>query len=83
MEGFNRLTSIISSSDLLVLTAPGLPKFWYVAVIGLISLLSLKEVLSVSEFQGKALESSLNVGITPLLISFIASVVYKIAGIIT
>lgn len=85
-EGFNRLTSIISSSilsssALSMLTAPGLPKFGIVAVIGLIFFLSLKEILSASKFQGKALESSLNMGIGPLLVSFIAILVYKIAVI--
>jgi hypothetical protein len=81
-EGFNRLTSIISSSALSVLASPGLPQFGYVGVIGLISFLSLKEVLSASKFQGKALETSLNMGIAPLLISFIAIVIFKIAEIL-
>jgi uncharacterized membrane protein (DUF485 family) len=79
MGGYVRITSIISSSALSMLVAPGLPKFGYVAVIGLISFLLLKEVLSASKFQGKAMESSLNIGIAPLLISFIAILVYRIA----
>lgn len=80
--GINKLTSIISSSALSMLTAPRLPEFAYIAVIGLISFLFFKEVLSASKFQGKALESSLNMGIVPLLISFIAIVAYKIAEIL-
>lgn len=82
MEGFIRITSIISSSALSMLAAPGLPEFGYVVVIGLISFLSLKEVLSASKFQGKTLESSLNMGIAPLLVSFIAIVIFKIAEIL-
>ena len=65
-----------------MLTAPGLPEFGSVAVIGLISFLSFKEVLSASKLQGKALESSLNMGIMPLFISFVAIVAYKIAVIL-
>jgi hypothetical protein len=61
-----------------MLTEPGLPEFGSAAVIGLISFFSLKEVLSSSTLQGKALESSLNMGIVPLLISFSAVVAYKI-----
>ena len=65
-----------------MLTAPGLPEFASVAVIGLISFLSFKYVLSASKLQGKALESTFNMGIVPLLISFIAIVAYKIAEIL-
>jgi uncharacterized membrane protein (DUF485 family) len=65
-----------------MLTAPGLPEFGFVAVIGLILFLSFREILSSSKLQGKALESSLNMGIVPLLISFIAIVTYKIAEIL-
>ncbi len=90
--GINRLTSIISSSAisssaisssaLSMLTAPGLPEFGFIAVIVLISLLSFKEVLSASKLWGKALDSSLKMGIVPLLISFSAIVVFKIAEIL-
>jgi hypothetical protein len=65
-----------------MLTATGLPKFWTVTVVGLISLLSFKEVLSESKLQGKALESSLNMAIIPLFISFLAIIVYQIAEIL-
>jgi uncharacterized membrane protein (DUF485 family) len=60
-----------------MLTTPEIPEYESVAVIGLVLLLSLKEVLSASKFQGQVLKSSLNIGIAPLLISFIAVVVYK------
>ncbi len=65
-----------------MMTAPGLPEFGAVAVIVLILLLSFKEVLSASKFWGKALDSSLKMGIVPLLISFSAIVVFKIAEIL-
>lgn len=65
-----------------MLTAPGLPEFGYVAEIGLISLLSFEDILLASKLQGKALESSLNMGIVPLLISSISIVAYKIAEIL-
>jgi hypothetical protein len=51
-------------------------------VIELISFLLLKDILSVPKSQVKVLERSLNMGIVPLLISFVAIVVYKIVEIL-
>ena len=65
-----------------MLTAPGLPEFAFIAVIVLILLLSFRDVLSKSKFWGKALDSSLKMGIVPLLISFSAIVIFKIAEIL-
>lgn len=65
-----------------MLSMPEIPEFGYVAIIGLISLLSFKEVMSAFKFQEKDLESSLTIGIAPLFISFIAIVAYKITEIL-
>jgi hypothetical protein len=78
-------TSVISSSvispSVSMLNAPRLPEFGPIVIIGLILLLSFKEVLSRSNLYEKSLESSLNIGIAPLMISFTAIVVYKIVEI--
>ncbi|RXA21993.1 hypothetical protein EQO05_01555 [Methanosarcina sp. MSH10X1] len=74
-------SSAIYLSDLSRLTATGLPRYWTVNVVGLLLLLLLKEILSESKLKGKALESSLNMGIAPLFISFIAIIVYRIVMI--
>jgi hypothetical protein len=91
-EEINMLTSIISSSaisssaislsSLSMITTPRFPEFGYVAVIGLISFLSFREVLSASKIWETDLESSLIMGIVPLLISFSAIVAYKITEIL-
>lgn len=65
-----------------MITVPEPPEFGSVIVIGLILLLSFKEILSTSKYHGKALESSLNMGIAPLLISFIAIVAYQITEVL-
>lgn len=76
------LTSIILSGTISMVTAPGIPKLGYVTVIGLILLILFKDILSVSELQRKAVETNLNLGIVPLLIVFIATVIYKIAEVL-
>jgi hypothetical protein len=65
-----------------MVTTPGLPQYGAVVVVGLIILLSLKEVLSASEKWNLSLNSSFNLAISPLLVSFIMIVVYKIAEIV-
>lgn len=81
LEGGKMLVSMISSVVSMV-TTPGIPKFGYAVVLALILFLLLKDILSVSEQQRKTVVSSLNMVIVPLLIVFIATVVYKIAEIL-
>src|SRR5690606_25662771 len=50
--------------------------------IGLIALLSLKEVLSASEKWNKYINNSFNLAIVPLLLSFVAIVFFKVLQII-
>lgn len=75
-------SSAISSSAISMVTSPGLPQYGTTVVIGLIALLSLKEVLSASEHWNKSLESSFNQTILPLLFCFAAIVTFKVATIV-
>lgn len=88
VEGVNiLLSSIVSSSAaassaISMITTPGLPQYGAAIVVGLIALLSLKEVLSASEKWNGYLSNSFNVAILPLLFSFAAIVFFKIENII-
>ena len=75
-------SSAISSSAISMLTTPGLPQYGATVTIGLIVLLSLKEVLSASEKWNKYLNNSFNLAIAPLLFSFAAIVFFKVLQII-
>ena len=75
-------SSAISSSAISMVTSPGLPLYGAAVVVGLIALLSLKEVLSASTSWNKYLNSSFNLAIIPLLLSFTCIVVYKVSEII-
>ncbi|MDR7666250.1 hypothetical protein RG963_10770 [Methanosarcina sp. Z-7115] len=73
-------SSAISSSAISMITVPGLPQYGFSIVIGLIALLSLKEVLSASEKWNKTLDCSLNLALLPLLFTFAWIVLFKIFG---
>ena len=75
-------SSAISSSVISMVTTPGLPQYGSTIVVGLISLLSLKEVLSASNYWNSRLSNSFNLPIVPLLLSFAAIVIFKVATII-
>ncbi|SFM55207.1 hypothetical protein [Methanolobus profundi] len=77
-------TSTISSTaaGIAMTTSPGLPEYGVLAVIALILLLSAKEILSASEKWNRSLDCSLNMTIMPLLVSFVAIVIFKISEII-
>jgi hypothetical protein len=75
-------SSAISSSAISLVTRPGLPQYGVLVVIGLIILLSLKQVLSESEIWNKYLNNSFNLAIVPLLFTFAGIVIYKVAQII-
>lgn len=75
------LVSMMSSVVSMV-TVPGVPRFGYSIVIALILFLLLKDILSVSGIQRKNVVNSLNMVIGPLLVVFIATVVYKIAEVL-
>ncbi|WP_235284804.1 MULTISPECIES: hypothetical protein [unclassified Methanosarcina] len=65
-----------------MVTSPGLPQYGAAVVVGLIALLSLKEVLSASEHWNRALNSSFNLAILPLLFCFGLIVAFKIGEVI-
>nr|WP_094226579.1 hypothetical protein [Methanolobus psychrotolerans] len=78
-------TSTISSTAAGIVsmtTQPGLPEYGVLAVVALILLLSAKEILSASEKWNKSLDCSLNMTILPLLVSFVAIVIFKISEIL-
>lgn len=75
------LLSIVSSSAISMITSPGLQEYGVAAVVGLIVLLSLKEVLSASEHWNKSLNSSFNLAILPLSVCF-ALIVLSVTGAI-
>lgn len=75
------LVSMISSVVSMV-TTPGIPTFGYAAVFGLVLFLLLKDILSVPELKRKTVDSSLNMVIGPLLVVFIATVVYKVVEVL-
>lgn len=82
----SRLTSIvsssaISSSALSMMAAPGLPEYGAIIMLALVSLYSFKEIFSGSKFWGKALNSSLNMGIIPLVVCFCAALAFRVAGL--
>ena len=76
-------SSMVSTTSAISLTTPiGLPEYGVLAVIALIVLLSAKEILSASDKWNKALNSSLNLGIYPLLVSFVLIVFCQISLIV-
>lgn len=75
-------SSAISSTVISMVTSPGLPRYGSSVVVGLIALLSFKEVLSASKYWNVRLSNSFNLPIVPLLFSFAAIVVFKVAQII-
>lgn len=75
-------TSVAASSAISMITTPGLPQYGAAITVGLIALLSLKEVLSASEKWNKYLNNSFNMAIIPLLFSFVAVVVFNIGAIL-
>ncbi|MHB8101814.1 MAG: hypothetical protein ACYDEF_06495 [Methanosarcina sp.] len=76
-------SSAISSSAISMITSPGLPQYGAAVVVGLIALLSLKEVLSATGHWSKSLSSSFNLAIMPLLLCFVAIIGYQITTIIS
>ena len=76
------ISSSAASSAISMVTTPGLPQYGAAVVVGLIALLSLKEVLSASDKWNKRLNSSFNMAIIPLLFSFAAIVFFKVGEII-
>lgn len=87
--------SIIASGNLILNTAASgvsacsvstgiyYPEYGAIATVGLILLLSLKEVLSASSQWSRDLNGSLSVAILPLLLSFFGIVVFKVLAILT
>jgi len=72
-------TSSISRGVLPIITPVGLPEYGVLAIIVLIVLLSVREVLSVSPNWSKSLDCTLKMAIMPLVIVFVAIVVFKLS----
>ncbi|WP_406656871.1 hypothetical protein V7O62_13545 [Methanolobus sp. ZRKC2] len=71
--------SSISTGILSIITPVDFPDYGLLAVIALILLLSVREVVSVSTKWSKSLECTFNMAIIPLLVAFVAIVVFKLA----
>lgn len=76
------VSSAAASSAVSMVTTPGLPQYGAAIIVGLISLLSLKEILSASEKWNKYLNNSFNMAIIPLFFSFVAIVAFNVISII-
>jgi hypothetical protein len=77
------LASAISSSAISMIANPGLPHFGAAIFVGLIILLSLKEILSASDYWNKSLNNSFNLAILPLLLCFLAIIFYEVVFILS
>ncbi|MFY1110350.1 MAG: hypothetical protein AB3K77_01480 [Methanosarcinaceae archaeon] len=80
--GIITFTSIVTNAvipydTISMTTSSGLPEYGLMPMIGLIFLLSFRQILSVSKIWEKTLETSVNAGIYPLLYSLFATVVFK------
>lgn len=60
----------------------GIPAYYQITIVGLIALLGMKEMLLVSREEDEFSVDSMNMGIYPLIICFIASFLFAILGII-
>ncbi len=78
------LSSIVSSSAGIISATSTIsaPQLGILGVVALITLLSLKEILSASKLWSGKLACSLDMSILPLLIAFFAIVVFKVVQII-
>jgi len=76
------VSSSAASSAISMVTTPGLPQYGAVVIIGLITLLSLKEITSASEKWNKNLNISFNQAIIPLFLCFMGIVYFKINAIV-
>jgi hypothetical protein len=61
-----------------MVTTPGLTQYGALVVVGLIILLSLREILSATNYWNKSLSSSFNMAAAPLFICFVAIVLFQL-----
>jgi|GEM_PF-2404303 len=59
-------------------TTIGIPQYWSTIIIGLLILLSLMEILVATEKWNRNINCSFNIAITPLTLSFIGIIIFKI-----
>ncbi|OPY19886.1 MAG: hypothetical protein A4E24_01476 [Methanomethylovorans sp. PtaU1.Bin093] len=79
----NAVSSTTTAAGAISMTTPlGLSQYGVLAVIGLIAFLSAKEILSACDKWNNNINCLLDMSIFPLLISFAAIVIYKVAEII-
>lgn len=77
-------TSTLSSAEagiVTMVTPTGLPEYGILVVATLIWLLAAKEILSRSKRWNESLDSSLKMATMPLLVTFVAMVVFKISSV--
>jgi len=79
---FSSIITTTSSSTIIMNMVCGLPDYYNMALVGLGLLLSIKYVLSGSDHWEEYLESSLNMGILPLLLVFSLTIIYHVISIL-
>ena len=75
-ENLTMANSLPGSGICFVYTDFGVPEYYRIAVLGLIALVGIKELLLVSRKEDQFSIDSLDIGIYPLLICFVASFLF-------
>ncbi|MGV8077385.1 MAG: hypothetical protein ACP5N0_08885 [Methanosarcina sp.] len=81
-EGFAAGSSFPGSGICFLYTDFGIPLYYQITVLGLIALIGIKEMLMVSTRKDQLSIDSMDMGIYPLLICFIANFFFMGVGII-
>jgi hypothetical protein len=75
-ENLTISNSFPSSGICFIYTDFGVPEYYRIAVLGLIALVGIKELLLVSRKEDQFSIDSIDIGIYPLLICFVASFLF-------
>jgi len=80
---FNIMFASSTSSVIISMTTtPSLPKYGFIVIVGLITFLILKEILSVTELWNQRINDCFNMQIIPLTLVFVGITVFKIITIL-
>jgi hypothetical protein len=82
-EGFSAVSSFPGVGICFLYTSFGIPVYYKIAILGLIALFGMKEMLTVSTKKDNLSTNSMDMGIYPLLICFIATFLTMAFGIIS
>lgn len=76
------ISSVVTADAVSMTASSGLQEYDILVVIALILLLSIKEIMSASDRWNKSLECFFYIAIIPLLVSFVAIIIFKISEMI-